>query len=67
MGGKAWATSRARVVAAEDTVDGIFDDLQRELKLDQKALPLLMPRMQGAIADLRIVKDPAEIELMCHA
>ncbi|EPD78256.1 MULTISPECIES: Xaa-Pro peptidase family protein [Atopobiaceae] len=71
VGHAAWAakhvaTSRARVVAVEDTVElAFFDDLQRELA--DQSIAALMPRMHGAIADLRIVKDPAEIELMRHA
>ena len=71
IGHAAWAaqhvaTSRARVVAVEDTVElAFFDDLERELA--DRSVSALMPRMHGAIADLRIVKDPAEIELMRHA
>lgn len=71
IGHAAWAaqhvaTSRARVVAVEDTVElAFFDDLERELA--DRSVSALMPRMHGTIADLRIVKDPAEIELMRHA
>lgn len=71
IGHAAWAAqhvaaSRARVVAVEDTVElAFFDDLERELA--DRSVSALMPRMHGAIADLRIVKDPAEIELMRHA
>ncbi len=71
IGHAAWAAqhvaaSRARVVAVEDTVElAFFDDLARELA--DRSVSALMPRMHGAIADLRIVKDPAEIELMRHA
>ena len=60
------AEARARVVAIEDTVDlAFFDGLEQALR--DRSVAALLPRMHGDIAELRIVKDPAEIELMKHA
>ncbi len=58
--------ARAGVVAIEDTVDlACFDGLEQALR--DRSIAALLPRMHGDIAELRIVKDPAEIELMKHA
>lgn len=58
--------TRATRVALEDTCDLAFYDSYRSA-LGTESVACLLPRMHGDIADLRIVKDAEELELMAHA
>ena len=66
-----WAARRvmeahARTVAVEDTCDlGFYDDFGSACL--SCGVACLTPRLHGDIADLRMVKDAEEIELMAHA
>lgn len=58
--------TRSRVVAVEDTCDlAFFDALGEECA--KASVAVLTPRLHGDIANLRIVKDAEEVELMRHA
>ncbi|SES89756.1 Xaa-Pro aminopeptidase [Olsenella sp. KH3B4] len=58
--------TRSRVVALEDTCDLAFFDALGE-ECSKASVAVLMPRLHGDIANLRIVKDAEEVELMRHA
>lgn len=60
------AQTHARMVAVEDSVDLAFYDALLG-KLNEKSVSALLPRMHADIAQLRIVKDAEELELMAHA
>ena len=67
----AWAAERVaeagvRVVAIEGTCDLEFFDALCS-RLSERSLECEMPRLYGSIAELRVVKDVEEIELMSRA
>ncbi len=58
--------TKARVVAVEDTLAlSFFDNLHA--RLYDLSISCDTPRMHGDIADLRMVKDQAEVDAMKHA
>lgn len=60
------AETRSRMVAVEDTVDLAFYDALLG-RLNDGSVAAMLPRMHADIAQLRIVKDAEELELMAHA
>lgn len=68
---EAWAAdrvaeTRSRVVAIEDSCDlAFYDALQ--VRLAERSVAAMLPRMHGDICELRSVKDAEEIALMCRA
>ena len=68
---EAWAAdrvaeTRSRVVAIEDSCDlAFYDALQ--VRLAERSVAAMLPRMHGDICELRSVKDAEEISLMCRA
>lgn len=60
------AETHSRMVAVEDTVDLAFYDALLG-RLNDGSVAALLPRMHADIAQLRIVKDAEELELMAHA
>ena len=68
---EAWAAdrvaeTRSRVVAIEDSCDlAFYDALQ--VRLAERSVAAMLPRMHCDICELRSVKDAEEIALMCRA